>query len=128
MIKPYEGLSHILDEKRLVPIMNNTKWQELISAMRSLPQIEPHVRIKYLHDDVAPKHYAPIWWEQLEQTGLANIEWLEIKAMKESSTGLLAPTLQADYTDLFQEVLDKYGIPHEVEGEIFRIMGYQQLQ
>lgn len=128
MAEPTDVLMRLLEEKRLVPLLNQTKWRELIGAMGELSLIELNVRIKYLQDDQEPVGYAPIWWEQLEQTGLKNIEWLEIKALKEIGAGLLAPTLQEDYTDLIQKVLDRYSIPYAVEGEVFRITGYQQLQ
>ncbi|MCP2044551.1 DUF6678 family protein [Pontibacter sp. HSC-36F09] len=128
MAEPVDVLSRLLEEKRLVPILNQTKWREQIGAMCELSLIDLNVRMKYLQDDKEPVGYAPIWWNQLEQTGLNNIEWLEIKALKEIGAGLLAPTLQEDYTDLVQKVLDRYSIPYIVEGEVFRITGYQQLQ
>ena len=128
MGNPKDVTACYLEEQRLVPVMNNTKWLELIGAMSQLPLINPTVRMKYLQDDHEPKGYAPIWWEQLEETGLKNIEWLEIKAIKDISVGLLSPSLQSDYTDLIQEILDRYSIPYVVEGDVFRINGYQRLQ
>ncbi|SIT79350.1 DUF6678 family protein [Pontibacter indicus] len=127
MGNPKEVTATFLESQRLVPIMNQTKWRELIGAMCALPQLNPQVRIKYLQED-NPSGFAPIWWEQLEQTGLKNIEWLQIKAIQDISVGLLSPSLQTDYTDLIQEVLDRYSIPYTVEGDLFRITGYQRLQ
>lgn len=127
MVKTLDKWAKILEEKRLVPIMNNTKWQELANAMSRLPHLDPPVRVKYLSDEEAPADFAPIWWEHLAQTGYKWIEWLELKAVKETYTGLFVPTLQADYTDLIQDVLERYSIPHLVEGYIFRIEGYQQV-
>ncbi|PVY42471.1 DUF6678 family protein [Pontibacter virosus] len=128
MVKSQYVLARILEKRRLVSVMNLTKWRALIEAMSELTHLEPAVRIKYLHDELEPVGFAPIWWDQLEQTGLSTIEWLEIKAFKEISAGLLSPTLQVDYTDSIQEILDRYSIPYVVEGEVFRIWGYQRLQ
>ncbi|MBX0332068.1 hypothetical protein K3G39_02340 [Pontibacter sp. HSC-14F20] len=128
MVESIDVLARILEKKRLVPVMNQTKWRELIGTLCQLTHMEPEIRIKYLHDAVEPVNFAPIWWEELEQTGLKNIEWMEIKVIREISVGLLSPTLQADYTDLIQEVLDRYAIPYKAEGAVFRITGYQQLQ
>ena len=104
--------------------MNTTKWSEVVSVLTSSSEYNPSVSIKFLFDKVNSGLYSPVWWKEIECLGFENIEWLKINPIKKTYIGRLVADREEDFSNFIKKGLDKYGIPYEMENEIFVIYGY----
>lgn len=107
-------------------IMNNTKWKELVKEINADPNYSPSVNIKYIFDRENNGKFSPVWWEEIERDGYKLIEWMEIDPIKEEPIGALGSPNVTDYTDFLKRAIEKYGIPYEVYGKVFKILGYRR--
>ncbi|WP_299699813.1 DUF6678 family protein [uncultured Pontibacter sp.] len=117
-------IERYLHEHQLVSVMNNTKWNKLVSAITSDETFNPAVNIKYVLDSDNKAKFAPVWWNEIAAEGYKLIEWLEIYPFKDERVGVLVPALKHEYTAFIQKALKENNIPYVLERGIFRIYGY----
>lgn len=101
-------VTKLLGAGELVPVMNNTKWGELINSMLNSPEMEPKFRLRSV---LAPPGHVLKWdadWH-FHIHPVAEIEWLELKAL---SSAWLETTLR------------KCGIRYSIEEGTLRVWGY----
>ncbi|MDQ0740253.1 DUF6678 family protein [Pseudomonas sp. W4I3] len=104
-------LRRLLAAGTILPVMNKTKWVELIEAMLCSPQIQPEFR---LHSVLAPSGYCTDWdgdWHYHIHP-VAEIEWIELRAVS---------------LDWLLSILRKHNFPFSIEGETPRVWGYTRL-
>ncbi len=76
-------INHIVIERQLSSIMNNTKWIELVESIKKLPFLPPY-EIKCILDQEVPKlidedvNYLGNWDDEIIKPFYA-IEWLAIR-------------------------------------------------
>ncbi|WHS58135.1 DUF6678 family protein [Pseudomonas sp. G2-4] len=101
-------LRKLLTASTILPMMNNTKWAELIEAMLGTPEMKPEFR---LHSTLAPSGYCTDWdgdWHYHIHP-VAEIEWIELRAVS---------------LDWLLSTLRKHNLPFSLEGETPRVWGY----
>ena len=67
-----------MNTRGLVPVMNNTKWEELRLAMYSLGDIHPKWRTKDVETGFMPE-WDGEWFYHFRNGGYDPIEWVQIK-------------------------------------------------
>jgi hypothetical protein len=126
----------IAAERRLFPVMNDTKWLELQSAVYDLP-FPPSYRIKCVTDDGDPKEWmedAPRYigdWSSYWDEGLPpffDIEWLKVLPRYGKYRGRLVADEILDETEEFIALLLRIGIQFKEKNGRFTIYGYLSLR
>lgn len=100
-------LAKILGRGELIPILNNTKWTELIEEMLSAKEMKPQFRTRSVF---APPGFVTGWdgdW-YYHIHPVADLEWVEIRA--ESPEWLV-------------DDLRKHNIPFSDEQSVVRVWG-----
>jgi hypothetical protein len=98
--------------------MNNTKWRELVEAMRAMRAGKPLYRIKDVLDsypELGP--WDNEWFFHLWP--YYGIEWIEIDPTRQTQLG---PGV--DQTDAIVVALRERSIPFSLEGHYIRVWGY----
>jgi hypothetical protein len=101
-------IRRLLTAGMIFPVMNNTKWAELIKAMINAPQMKPEFR---LHSVLAPSDYCTDWDREWHYHihPVAEIEWIELKAVS---------------LDWLLSTLRKHNLPFSLEDGVPRVWGY----
>ncbi|WP_154660621.1 DUF6678 family protein [Pseudomonas cremoricolorata] len=101
-------IRRLLTAGSIYPVMNNTKWAELIQAMLDAPHMNPAFRLRGI---LAPRDHCTGWDREWHYHihPVAEIEWLEI---------------QAGSLDWLLSTLRKHHIPFSLEAGIPRVWGY----
>jgi hypothetical protein len=104
-----ERLTKLVTRGKLISVLNNTKWNELIQEMDCAPSgMAPEYRTRSVF---APDDFVTSWdhgWKY-HLRPVADLEWLEIRASSK---------------DWLLSVLKKLNIPYSEEKGILRIWGY----
>lgn len=95
----------------MVPVMNDTKWEELRLAMYSLKNLCPQWRTKDVETGFIPE-WDKEWFYHFRNGGYKSIEWVEIRSA----------TPKQDST--VREILKKIHVPGEKIDEGYRVFGY----
>jgi hypothetical protein len=94
----------------MVPLMNNTKWDELRLAMYNLEDSSPRWRTKDLNGHICP--WDGEWFYHFRNGGYSTIEWVEIS------------TSSDEQNIAVYELLRQIHLPgHRIENG-FRVYGY----
>ncbi|MBK5410820.1 hypothetical protein JFU58_20025 [Pseudomonas sp. TH34] len=101
-------IRRLLTAGMIFPVMNNTKWAELIKAMINAPQMKPEFR---LHSVLAPSDYCTDWDREWHYHihPVEEIEWIELKAVS---------------LDWLLSTLRKHNLPFSLEDGVPRVWGY----
>ncbi len=115
--------------------MNNTKWNELVFAIRTQMPFPPPFDIKYLtetdHKDTALQNSDVYYFGDWDGENFpnkdfyCNIEWLKIRPRYLKHQGRLLPPITIDATKEFEEILIKHNVPYEIENGLYIIYGYR---
>ena len=128
---PSEKIRLIVEERGLYSLMNNTKWKELISAIK---EKIPNIPIKYktLFEEEAPTNFGTMAGDEyFEYLNMVSIEWFkiscEIKEIK--NRGRLIEdkvNIYGKKAEIY-EILEKFNIPYEYDEieNAFIIYGYK---
>lgn len=128
----------IIEQRQLSPVMNDTKWLELQTAILSIPEFEPAYNIQLLTDNIT---YSPIFeqvptylgsWEFIYENyeyslpPFFNIEWIAIQPLYAVRRGRLVEPEIIDKSSMLLDILHKFHIPFEKADEhTFVIYGYK---
>ena len=128
-------VSHIICERNLCSYMNNTKWSELIIAIRNEMPFPPPFSIKYVTQNIdiqdelekGDVYYLGDWEgeEFPAQEYYFNIEWIKIRPCYLKSKGKFVEPEKIDGTNKFEEILHKYSIKYELKEGLYCIYGYR---
>lgn len=95
----------------LVPVMNDTKWDEICRGMHELGQPWPRWRARYRGAPTISEWDAE-WYYHPRQVPFAEIEWLEIRVQSNEQRALA------------RAVLERVHVPGSATEDGFRIVGY----
>ncbi len=126
-----EKIASIVNQRGLVSYMNNTKWRELLSALKEeLPDID--LQYKTLFEEESPDVYWSFFGDEyLEIMNPAQIEWFRIKCVitEVKHIGMLVPPKVKTYDkkDEILKILKRYSIPYEYDEKesAFLVYGYK---
>ena len=128
---PSEKIRLIVEERGLYSLMNNTKWKELISAIK---EKTPDIPIKYktLFEEDTPAYYWTIAGDEyFEYLNMTSVEWFkiscEIKEIKYRGRLIEDKVIIYDKRAEIYEILEKFNIPYEYDEieNAFFIYGYK---
>ena len=128
---PSEKIRLIVEERGLYSLMNNTKWKELISAIKEkIPDIS--IKYKTLFEEESPAHYWTMAGDEyFEYLNMVSIEWFkiscEIKEIKYRGRLIEDKVIIYDKRAEIYEILEKFNIPYEYDEieNAFVIYGYK---
>ena len=117
-------------QAELQPIMNDTKWRELIAEMRELQ--EQGFVVQHRAKDVtgswpSPRDWDGEWFYHL--VPWKGLEWVDIRC-EERQDGPRKPSRRLDAAEIAAVERDicarlkKHGIPNSREGGLIRVWGY----
>ena len=113
-------LKRIVASRGLVGLANDTKWDELISAVRSRPQ-RPSYRFKCI--DGPPSRWDCEWSYHLPFP-MISVEWFEIVFRYEVRKNLLVPPDVTDHSPWLVPLLKSVGLEFKTGSRVVRIFGY----
>lgn len=127
-----EKIAEIIQKRRLVSYMNNTKWTEFVHAMSKEMSIAIPYDYKTLFDDYDNELFDIFYdRESFNNYNFKAIEWVKVKPKFYESIhkGMLIPDEKIFY-DVSQEfisLMKKYSIPYEYDevNEVYIIYGYK---
>ena len=128
---PSEKIRLIVEERGLYSLMNNTKWKELISAIK---EKIPNIPIKYktLFEEEAPTNFWTMAGDEyFEYLNMVSIEWFriscEIKEIKHRGRLIEDKLIIYDKRAEIYEILKNFNIPYEYDEieNAFVIYGYK---
>lgn len=126
-----EKILSTVEEKGLVSYMNNTKWRELINAIKQqIPDIP--IQYKTIFQNDSPDVYWTLAGDEFfGHMNMAQIEWIKIKHIITDTIWigqLVAPKFQTyDKKEELIQIFQTYHLPYEyhTEEQCFIIYGYK---
>lgn len=128
-------VQRIIEQKGLYSYMNNTKWDELITAVREEMPFPPPYKMKFVTETVEDweqdfkedVYYLCYWCGEEFPTKdyYFNIEWLKVRPRYLEHRGKLVAPAVIDVSPKFEEILTRYNIPFELEEGTYCIYGYR---
>lgn len=125
----------IIEKRNLCSYMNNTKWDELITAVRNEMPFPPPNEIKYLTQDDIPQtkvlnedvYYWGDWNGEYfpPREDYFNIEWIKVRPRYLKYRGKLIAPEVVDESKTFEAILIRYNIPYVEENGLYCIYGYR---
>ncbi|WP_025028241.1 DUF6678 family protein [Caldalkalibacillus mannanilyticus] len=124
-----KNIQSVLSEKQLHPIMNNTKWKELQSAVINTLPFPPPYQVKYvLEETPEPISFDnDVWYFGDWNEGLSlfySVEWIRVRPRYLKHRGVLIDDELIDITVEFLRVLHHLNIPYIEESNSYYIFGY----
>lgn len=102
-----------MNTRGLVPLMNNTKWDELRLAMYSLGQVHPKWRTKDIEAGYISE-WDGEWYYHFRDGGYERIEWVEVRI---NST---------EQEEAVMAALRTIHVPGEKTEHGYRVFGYAE--
>ena len=100
-----------MQTRGLVPVMNNTKWDELRLPMYSLVALRPKWRTKDIETGFIPE-WDGEWFHHFRSGGYECIEWVEVKVTSPAQD------------DAVLQALRSIHVPGEKTEHGYRVFGY----
>ena len=104
-----------VEREGLCSVMSDTKWEELVAAMRSLGDLSPLYRQKVVRA-TDPAHWDGEWYYHLRPFSL--VEWIDIDPFDRRKYPA------TDNTDAIEQTLRGISVPFSREGTFLRVWGY----
>ncbi len=105
----------------LVSAANTTKWNELISFVRSLPDWRPSYRTKSVTGHISGWD---VEWSYHLPFPFSSVQWLDIGLHEHVAVGNLVPPQTIDHSALLLSVLRRIGFEFEAHQDVVRVWGY----
>jgi hypothetical protein len=117
-----------IEARGLVSVMNDTKWRELVSAVKKLP-FAPAFQSKDVlgATPVPPSFEEDVWHEGDWAEGLYpyySVEWIRVRPRIVRHRGNYASPEVEDVESAFVSILCEVGVPHRKRG--IEIFGYAE--
>lgn len=103
----------------LTGLANDTKWDELLSTMRSREGWVPRFRYKCIDSDTVSS-WDGEWWYHVPLPMLS-VSWLELTYWEQDG---LIPARRIDHSDELSRLLERIGLDYSVGEQALRIFGY----
>ena len=117
-----EKLQRLISERSLGGLANDTKWDELIDAMRAREGWRPIYRCKCI--DGLPSTWDSEWFYHLPLPMLS-VEWFDIGYLQEVHVHRAPPRTDIiDHAEWIEELLRTVGLDYQKGHKMFRIFGY----
>lgn len=132
-----EKVKRTVSEKGLCSCMNDTKWNELRSAMLEEMPFPPPYIVKFVIDDECFEekdfqqdvYHTCDWYYAYSLDGCFNaafaVEWIKVRPRYLKNKGQLIPPETVSAEEEFRSILEKYSIPFEEQGGVYCIYGYK---
>ncbi len=119
-----------IEARGLVSVMNDTKWRELVLAVKKLP-FAPAFQIKYVLGvaPVPPSFEQDVWYGGDWGEGLYphySVEWIRVRPRIVRHRGNYASPEVEDIESAFVAVVSEVGVPHRKRGDCIEIFGYAE--
>lgn len=117
-----EKLRRVVSRRGLCGLANDTKWNELIDAMRAREQWRPSYRYKCI--DGSPSNWDVEWFYHLPFPMLS-VEWLDIAHIQEVPVHRLPARVDfIDHSGWIEEMLRGIGLDYRKGTKMIRVFGY----
>ena len=133
-----EKVKRIVEQRRLCSCMNDTKWNELRSAMMNEMPFQPPYIVKFLFDEQCfgeaefqnGSYHTADWYYALSIEGLLfdaafAVEWIKVRPSYLKNAGRLIKPQVISAENEFIAILKKYNIPFEEKDGVYCIYGYR---
>ncbi len=107
-----EKLWRVIRQRNLVGFANDTKWDELICAMRARPQWRPSYRFQCI--DGPPSEWDVEWFYHLPFP-MVSVEWMDVSTVGGRGR---------DDAEWIRALIRGIGFDHRVGTKMVRIFGY----
>ena len=120
--KAREKLRRIVAQRNLCGLANDTKWDELIDAMRARTGWRPRFRCKRIDD--APWRWDGEWFYHLPFP-LLSVEWLDLEFLQEIREHRQPTRVHVvDHSGWIEDLLRGIGLDYRKGARMIRIFGY----
>jgi hypothetical protein len=117
-----EAYRRAIERRGLVGLANDTKWDELIGAMRAREGWRPRFRYKCI--DGIPSPWDREWSYHLPFPTIS-AEWLDLEYLEEVRLGRLPPQVEViDHSAWMVTLLQQIGLDFRKGRKMIRIFGY----
>jgi hypothetical protein len=118
-----DELKRIIAERSLSGLANDTKWNELLNAMRNLSGWCPSYRVKCVDAELSSQ-WDTEWFYHLPFP-LISVEWLDLTFLEEIRIHRLPVQIELiDHSHWIEELLKKIGLDYCKGKHQIRIFGY----
>ena len=118
-----EKAKRVIQQRGLYGLANDTKWDELLSAMRARKEWKPRFRCKCIGSPHVAK-WDREWYYHLPFP-MISVEWLDLNLLEETWTDRLPPQRQVtDHSPWIEELLQRIGFDYVKGQSMIRIFGY----
>ena len=118
-----EKAKRVIQQRGLCGLANDTKWDELINAMRARQDWKPKFRCKCIESS-----YVAEWdgeWFYHLPFPMISVEWLDLNFLEETWTDRWPPQKQViDHSPWIEELLQRIGFDYLKGQSTIRIFGY----
>lgn len=117
-------LRKIIAALGLTGLANDTKWNELITAMRNVPIAgwSPAFRYRCVDSDFVSR-WDGEWWHHLPFPFIS-VMWMELRYLEEIHRGRLVVPKVVDHSAEVAGLLGTIGFDYEKGATAFRVFGY----
>lgn len=116
-----EKLCSVIAQRNLCGLANDTKWNELIDAMRQREGWKPSYRFKCV--DGPPSEWDAEWTYHLPFPFIS-VEWFDLAFIQEKREHRLIQPLTTDHSLWIEELLTDIGFDYTKGKKMLRIFGY----
>lgn len=120
--KDVKRLCRYIEREQLIALMNDTKWREVITALRHIPNFPIRFRVQCLRSDAPPTWDSSFPWHVPQPYNV--IEWLDIDPIAHDHRGQRIPDETINLTEQVVQALQSVSVPLSYEGPFIRIWGY----
>ena len=115
-------IQRVVVERGLCGLVNDTKWDEFISEMRSRNDWKPRFRFKCVEG--GPSEWDTEWFYHLPFP-FVSVEWFDITYLQDTREHRLPPRIHTtDHSAWIEELLRRIGLEYHKGKVMSRIFGY----
>ncbi len=116
-----DAIRGVIERRNLCGLANDTKWDELIDAMRRREEWTPSYRFKCVHGP--PMRWDVEWFYHLPFPFIG-VEWFDICFIQEIVEHLLLPVHVIDHSPWIEDLVRRIGFDYAKGNSTIRIFGY----